>query len=144
MPLQGHNTLGLIFMVAPHIGCGKLSLITHNKVSALCWLSARLGHSRASELQDHRLGYPRLLDYCASGRMVTASRQLLGMSEEKDMKQWAMHSLRSYCSSYPCWSYLVACYPLVVVCAVPYKCLAITFLISFAQAAISPVAYSRL
>lgn len=80
-------------MLALNIGCGKLSLITHDKVSALCWLSARLGHSRASELQDPRPGYPRLLDYCASGRMVTDSRQVLGEGEVKDTKQRAMHSL---------------------------------------------------
>lgn len=38
MPLQGHNMLSFIFMLALHIGCCKLSLITHDEVGALCWL----------------------------------------------------------------------------------------------------------
>lgn len=73
MPLQGHNMLGFIFMLAMHMGCGKLNLITHNEVGALCWLSTRLGHSRASELRQHRPGYPTLLDCSASGSMGTAT-----------------------------------------------------------------------
>lgn len=71
MPLQGHNVLRFIFMLALHMGCGQPRLITHDQVGALCWLSTALGHSRASELQGVRPGYPRLLDCGTSGKMGT-------------------------------------------------------------------------
>lgn len=94
MPLQGHNMLGFIFMLAMHIGYGKLNLTNHNEVGALCWLSIRRRHPRASELREHRPGYPTLLGCSASGQHGhTDSRPLLGMGEVKDMKQWVPHPL---------------------------------------------------
>ena len=81
-------------MLALHVGCGQLRLITHDEVGALCWLSTALGHCRVSELQDDRPGYSRLLDYLGIWQNSYAdSRQLLGMGEVKDMKQWVTHAL---------------------------------------------------
>lgn len=85
--------LGFLFVLAILIGCGKLNLVIHNEVGALCWLSTRLGHSRTSELQQHRPGYRAagLFSIWQCGH--TDSRPLLGMVEVKDMKQWVTHSL---------------------------------------------------
>lgn len=111
-------------MVAPHTGFGKLSLITPDEVGAVD--AACQPDLDILRPQDHRPGYHQM-DCWALGRMGSPRSRAWSIGQHVLCDSTALaphvgpyHSL------------------LLKTRTVPHQCLAITFLMRFAQATISP------